>query len=240
MKTVVTRKGCSRMRTKEKNYVTMVEFSQRTKERRMAAAIGLAVILGMTGCAGKGDASEKPQENVSAEDDTARQENADGVTEKEQEGENGSDVPKTQEGEWVREEPVPAQGKEKKEQEERGGEAAKEPEKQGQAVAMSQDTTHLGGKVQAPQADGMTLAQTTLTDEDGMVTLLDVEEAEKIPVRFTEETKVEHWTIQDGGAGIDMRDAAVSDLEEGMGVELEGYYEGKTFVATRVIMEVYV
>ena len=37
-----------------------------------------------------------------------------------------------------------------------------------------------------------------------------------------------------------MREAAVSDLEEGMGVELEGYYEGETFVATRVIMEVYV
>ena len=86
----------------------------------------------------------------------------------------------------------------------------------------------------------MTLAQTTLTDEDGMVTLLDVDEAEKIPVRFTEDTKVEHWTIQDGGAGIDMRDAAVSDLEEGMGVELEGHYEGGTFVATRVIMEEYV
>lgn len=62
--------------------------------------------------------SEKPQENISVEaerpeeteNDTAKQENADGVTEKEQEGENGSDVPKTQEGEWVREELVPAQG----------------------------------------------------------------------------------------------------------------------------------
>ena len=208
----------------------------------MAAAIGLAVIMGMTGCAGKEGMPGNPQENVSvgAEHDTAKQENTDGVTEKEREGENGSDVPKTQEGEWEREDPVPAQGKENKELEESGGEAAKEPEKQGQAVAMSQDTAHLGGKVQAPQADGMTLAQTTLTDEDGMVTLLDVDEAKKIPVRFTEETKVEHWTIQDGGAGIDMRDAAVSDLEEGMGVELEGYYEGETFVATRVIMEEYV
>lgn len=208
----------------------------------MAAAIGLAMILGMTGCAGKEGAQVSPKENISSgtEHDTAKQENKYGGTEKEQEDKNGSEVPKTQEGEWEREDPVPAQGKEKKEQEGSGGEAPKEPEKQGQAVAMSRDTAHLGGKVQAPQADGMTLAQTTLTDADGMVTLLDVEEAEKIPVRFTEETKVEHWTIQDGGAGIDMRDAAVSDLEEGMGVELEGYYEGETFVATRVIMEVYV
>ena len=208
----------------------------------MAAAIGLAVIMGMTGCAGKEGMPGNPQENVSvgAEHDTAKQENTDGVTEKEREGENGSDVPKTQEGEWEREDPVPAQEKKNEEPAESGGEAAKESEKQGQAVAMSQDTAHLGGKVQAPQADGMTLAQTTLTDEDGMVTLLDVDEAEKIPVRFTEDTKVEHWTIQDGGAGIDMRDAAVSDLEEGMGVELEGHYEGGTFVATRVIMEEYV
>lgn len=230
------------MRTKEKNYVTMVEFLRRTKERRMAAAIGLAVILGMTGCAGKEGTLGNPQKNISSgtEHDTARQENTDGGTENGQEGESGSDVPKTQEGEWAREDPVPAQGKENEEPEGSGGEAAKEPEKQGQAVAMSQDTAHLGGKVQAPQADGMTLAQTTLTDEDGMVTLLDVDEAEKIPVRFTEDTKVEHWTIQDGGAGIDMRDAAVSDLEEGMGVELEGHYEGGTFVATRVIMEEYV
>lgn len=230
------------MRTKEKNYVTMVEFSRRTKERRMAAVIGLAVILGMTGCAGKEGTLGNPQENISsgAENDTGRQENTDGGTENGQEGESGSDVPKTQEGEWVREEPVPAQGKENEELEENGGEAAKEPEKQEQAVAMSQETEHLGGKVQKPQADGMTLAQTTLTDENGMVTLLDVEEAEKIPIRFTEDTKVEHWTIQDGGAGIDMRDAAVSDLKEGMGVELEGYYDGGTFVATRVIMEEYV
>ena len=51
---------------------------------------------------------------------------------------------------------------------------------------------------------------------------------------------MEHWTIQGGGAGIDMREAALSDLEEGMSVELEGYYEAGTFVATRVIMEIYV
>lgn len=101
------------MRTKEKNYVIMVEFLRRTKERRLAAAIGLAVILGMTGCAGKEGMPGNPQKNVSsgAENDTVKQENTDGVTEKEQEDKNGSEVPKTQEGEWAREELVPAQGK---------------------------------------------------------------------------------------------------------------------------------
>lgn len=37
-----------------------------------------------------------------------------------------------------------------------------------------------------------------------------------------------------------MQDAAFSDLKEGMGVELEGNYDGETFVATKVIIEDYV
>lgn len=85
----------------------------------------------------------------------------------------------------------------------------------------------------------MILAQTTVSDEDGMVTLLNVEDAKKIPVKYTADTKVEHWTIQGGGAGIDRQEASFSDLEEGQGVEVEGNFEGETFVATRVIIEVY-
>lgn len=192
-----------------KNYVTRGEFLRGTKERRMTA-LGLAVILGMTGCA------ETVQE------------------------EGGKpDIPVAQEGEWTREEQVPVQGKELEETQESGSEVAKEPEKEGQEVMVSQEREHLGGKVQEPQADGMMLAQTTLLDGEGMVTLLDVEDAKKIPVKFTEDTKVEHWTIQ-GDAGIDMRDMSVTDLEEGMDVELEGYFDGETFVAARVIIEVYV
>lgn len=214
------------------------------REKRMAAALGMAVILGMTGCAGSGDTPGTSQENVSEEtgesDVLEGQAETDGGAADVRNGEDAVDALATQEGEWVREEPVPAQGKENEEPPESGSEAAKEPEKEGQAVTASQEAEHLGGKVQNPQVDGMTLAQTTFTDEDGMVTLLEVKDAKKIPVKFTQDTKVEHWTIRGGGAGIDMRDAAVSDLEEGMGVELEGYYDGGTFVATRVIMEEYV
>ncbi len=86
----------------------------------------------------------------------------------------------------------------------------------------------------------MTLAQTTIVDENGSVTMLDMKDAKRISVKFTPDTKVEHWTIQGGGAGIDMQAAEVSDLEEGMGVEVEGYYEEETFVAVKVIMEEYV
>lgn len=253
---MVTRKGCSRMRTqrrKEENYVIMGEFLRRMKkeqeekecgmrrEKRMVAAIGLAMMLGVTGCAGSGDTSGTPQENVSEEtgetDVSERRAETDGGAADVRNGEDGADALATQDGEWERETPVPAQEKETEKLAENG---AEEPESKGQSAETSEGKEHLGGKVQNPQTDGMTLAQTTLTDEEGMVTLLEVKDAKKIPVKFTADTKVEHWTIQGGGAGIDMRDAAVSELEEGMGVELEGYYEGETFVATRVIMEEYV
>ena len=82
------------MRTEEKkgkNYVITGEFLRQTKKKQMAAALGIAVILGITGCAGKEGARENPQENVSAgaENDTERQENTDGGTENGQEVESG-------------------------------------------------------------------------------------------------------------------------------------------------------
>lgn len=109
-------------------------------------------------------------------------------------------------------------------------------------IVRSEGTEHLGGKVQSVSDDGMIVAQTTVMGEgedDGMVTLVDEKDAKKIPVKFTADTKVEHWIIQGGGAGIDMRDAALSDLKSGMGVELEGDYEGENFIATRILIEEY-
>ncbi len=77
------------MRTKEKrgkNHTTIGGFERQPKKKRMAVVIGLAVILGMTGCA----------ETV-------------------QEKSGNADISATQEGEWAREEPIPAQGKEHEE-----------------------------------------------------------------------------------------------------------------------------
>ncbi len=104
----------------------------------------------------------------------------------------------------------------------------------------SQDGTEfLSGKIQSVEEDGMIIAQTTIL-EDSMVTLVDEKDAKKIDVKFTEDTKVEHWIIKGGGADIDRQDAALSDLMAGMGVEMEGYYEGEGFVAIRVLIEEYV
>ena len=223
---------------------------RRTGKKKAIAAISLAMLLGMTGCAGKEVMPEKTQENVSAEDraqeepeegsetdDLMTQEEAEKKLAKqdEQEGGYSTDAASLQESE--KEELAPVLNTDSSDS---ATDAVNELQEENPKLTVSQGTEHLGGKVQDPQADGMTFAQTTLVDEDGMVTLLDVKDAKKIPVKFTEDTKVEHWTIQGGGAGIDMQNAAVSDLKEGMGVELEGYFDGETFVATKVIIEDYV
>ncbi len=109
-------------------------------------------------------------------------------------------------------------------------------------LSPSEGTEHLGGKVQSVADEGMIFAQTTVMGEGEnarMVTLVDEKDAQKIPVVFTADTKVEHWVIRDGGAGIDRADAALSDVKPGQGVELEGYYEGENFVATRILIEEY-
>ncbi|MDE7358118.1 MAG: hypothetical protein K2N39_01580 [Lachnospiraceae bacterium] len=235
---------------KEKNYDTIAEFSRQTeekggkvengmrREKRMAVILGLTLLLGMTGCAGSGAATKKAQGDALAQtgmqEDTGGADHGSAAT---QEEEGGTDTPAAQEGEWAREEPLPPQETDVADS---GAGDAEEPQEKGQAVHTSQGTEHLGGTVQEPKADGMTLAQTTLLDDDGMVTLLEVKDAKKIPVKFTADTRVEHWTIQGGGAGIDMREAAATDLQAGQTVELEGYYDGETFVATKVIMEEYV
>ena len=192
------------------------------KNRQLIASVGIMLSMGMmmAGCAGTDKTSQTEIREMSMEDvNETKDTEPDADKEKETE-ETEKDADKTDEVK-----------QDTSETDEAGD---------GQTISLSQGTEHLGGKVQSPQADGMILAQTTLVDEDGMVTLLEVKDAKKIPVKFTMDTKVEHWIIQGGGAGIDMKEASLSDLEEGMGVELEGYFEGEDFVATRVIIEEYV
>lgn len=180
------------------------------KKRKMAATVGVVLSLGMM-MVGCAGTDETPQVEIREMSMEDADETKDAEQDAEETGETG-ETDQTDETE----------------------------ETDGQTINPSQGTEHLGGKVQSPQADGMILAQTTLVDEEGMVTLLEVKDAKKIPVIFTADTKAEHWIIQGGGAGIDMKEASLSDLEENMGVELEGYFEGETFVATRVIIEEYV
>lgn len=191
------------------------------KDRRRIALIGMALSVGMISAGCAGTVKNEPQTEVKDLELTDEKQDAHPleVTEKE-DGQEQDRKPDAEEAEGTEQD-------------------ADETKPVGQTLNRAEGTESLGGTVQSPQEDGMILAQTTVSDEDGMVTLLNVEDAKKIPVKFTADTKVEHWTIQGGGAGIDMQEASFSDLEEGQGVEVEGNFEGETFVAARVIIEVY-
>ncbi len=209
----------------------MRETRKTIRSQEIAVAMGLAMILGITGCA---DKEAKTQEN-------AQKQTTDTESEDSAEGEDRADASKVQpdETDGMADAKEGENDTDASELTESGAEASEGQADSAQAVKVSEETEHLGGKIWKLQEDGMTFAHTSLV-EDNEVTILDVEDAEKIQVKYTTETEVEHWIIQGGGAGIDMQEAAFSDLKEGMGVELEGYFDGETFVATKVIMEDYV
>lgn len=213
------------------------------KDRKMIMAIGLALCVGMitAGCAGA--VKNGPQTEAKEMNLTDEKQDAHSV---ENTGQEAGRKPDAEEEEKTEQDVDGKPDAGEPENEKADREEAKEPgagadgeEIGGQKLNRAEGTESLGGKVQSPQEDGMILAQTTQSDENGMVTLLQVEDAKKIPVKFTADTKVERWKIQGGGAGIDMQEASFSDLEEGQGVEVEGNFEGETFVAARVIIEEY-
>lgn len=102
---------------------------------------------------------------------------------------------------------------------------------------------YISGKVKELKEDGFLFSQTVVsTDFEGggsFVTILDEGEAEEISVKYTPETNFEHWTISGGGADIVKKEASASDITEGMGLEINGYFEGSDFIAKLVIIEVY-
>lgn len=186
------------------------------KKYFMAACVGVMLVAGVTGCTKTTESSRQMQKDTVNESDSPiklenKDNGKDSLAEPEKaETENLGESDGTQEND-----PAPA------------------------TIASREGTEFLSGKVQSVEADDMIIAQTTLL-EDGMVTLVDEKDAKKISVKFTADTKVEHWIIKDGGADIDRKDAALSDLTAGMGVEIQGYYEGETFVAVRILIEEYV
>lgn len=195
---------------------------RRVKKNLMAVCVGMMVLVGVTGCAKTVEPSQQTQEETGKEPDNAiaqgNQDNeTDNKTTQEKTGSETGDNAAEGKGEAEKPEDAPAQNE----------------------IGFQAGTEFLSGKIQSVEEDGMIIAQTTIL-EDSMVTLVDEKDAKKISVKFTEDTKVEHWTIKGGGADIDRKDAALSDLTAGMGVEMEGYYEGEAFVAIRVLIEEYV
>ena len=215
-----------------------------------AVCISMMLLAGLTGCTKTTEASPQSQEETgNGEDDQMALENPDGDTqENDQEApENDQEVPEnldsvTQENDQeVPENPDgDTQENDQEAPENPDGDTQENDQATPESVSFNEGTEFLGGKVQSVEEDGMIFARTTIKGEDNsMVTLVDEKDAKKIFVKFTADTKVEHSTIQGGGAGIDRKDAQLSDLKPGLGVELEGFYEGEAFVAARIWIEEY-
>lgn len=101
---------------------------------------------------------------------------------------------------------------------------------------------NIGGKVKSIAQDNSFVISRTIVDEDGMILVMPGEGGPNellTTIHYTDSTVFEHWTIQGGGAGIEKKEAAFSDIKEGSGLEAEGYFDGEEFIANKVIIEVY-
>ncbi len=100
---------------------------------------------------------------------------------------------------------------------------------------------NIGGKVTSIAQDSFVISR-VIVDENGVILVMPGEGSPDevlTTIHCTDSTVYEHWTIQGGGAGIEKKEAAFSDITEGSGLEAEGYFDGEEFVANKVIIEVY-
>lgn len=103
------------------------------------------------------------------------------------------------------------------------------------------DATFIGGNVKSISQDSFVISR-TIMDSDGNILKMPDEggpDEELVTIRCTDTTVYEHWTIQGGGAGIDMEEASFSDISVDDGLEASGYFDGEEFIAQKVIIEVY-
>lgn len=109
-----------------------------------------------------------------------------------------------------------------------------------ESLNLNTDLPFIGGKVRSISSDSFVISR-TLTDDEGMVTIPEEgsPEEELVTVRCTDSTVFERWTIQGGGAGIDNTEASFSEIKVDDGLEAQGHFDGKVFVAEKVVIEIY-
>lgn len=103
----------------------------------------------------------------------------------------------------------------------------------------------LSGKVRSIGENSVVISKIFVEeseDGNGSIVILPGEgdrEEELVTVNFTDATEFHHWTIKNGGGDIDMRESSFSEIAVGSGLEMSGNYDGDTFIARKVIIEVY-
>lgn len=111
----------------------------------------------------------------------------------------------------------------------------------GSNMESGQETTIIGGKTRSIGQDSFVLSRVLMSEDDSVVVIPQPGSSQEqlVTVRCTPSTTFEHWTIQGGGAGIEKKEAAFSDIREDCGLEAFGCFDGEEFVADKVIIEVY-
>lgn len=122
---------------------------------------------------------------------------------------------------------------------EAGGDA---PESNGTG---SRELVCIGGKVRSVSQDSFVISL-TLSEEsaDGYGSVVVMPEAgspeeELVTVRCMDSTVFKQWTIKGSGEDIKEEEAVFSEIQEGTGLEAQGYFDGKEFLAEKVIIEIY-
>lgn len=111
--------------------------------------------------------------------------------------------------------------------------------------AENSELIFIGGKVRSVSRDSFVLSRTLWEDSaDGQGSFVVMPEAgspeeELVTVRFADSAVFERWTIQGGGADIKKEEASFSEIQEGTGLEAQGFFDGEEFLAEKVIIEIY-
>lgn len=117
--------------------------------------------------------------------------------------------------------------------------------KTGSNEVENSELIFIGGKVRSVSRDSFVLSRTLWEDSaDGQGSFVVMPEAgspeeELVTVRFADSAVFERWTIQGGGADIKKEEASFSEIQEGTGLEAQGFFDGEEFLAEKVIIEIY-
>ena len=109
----------------------------------------------------------------------------------------------------------------------------------------SQELIFIGGTVRSTSRNSFVISRTQLEESanghGGIVVMPESgsPEEELVIVRYTDSTMFERWTIKGGGADIIQEAAALSEIQEGTGLEAQGFFDGEEFIAEKVIIEIY-
>lgn len=115
------------------------------------------------------------------------------------------------------------------------------------ADSKSEKTEFLNGMVCGVSDDAIVIIkiETEETEEEGVSLAVapapeNATEEDYVGVNFTEQTKFELHTVKNGGTNpeedVTVKEASPSDIKSEMIVNLEGSYDGDTFVAEKVVL----